>query len=200
MDIFNKLSKKASDTYKYTTEKTGKLAKEAKLKMTINENKSNINDLYKEIGKKVYEKHIREENIIIRDELEELCIQIDDYASIIEDANHEILSLRDKKICEKCAYEIEKEFHYCPNCGNKQEENTQNRTQENEQNNDIEIINEMKTEIEENEKVDEEMIQIIEEKEQKEQSDQKEIDIEDYKIEQEDDQKEEETQIFEQDD
>ena len=31
------------------------LAKEAKLRMKMNENKSEINDLYKEIGKKVYE-------------------------------------------------------------------------------------------------------------------------------------------------
>jgi len=40
---------------------TGKIAKEAKLRMKINENKSDIKDLYKEIGKKVYEKHIRED-------------------------------------------------------------------------------------------------------------------------------------------
>ena len=34
--------------------------------MKINENKSDINDLYKEIGRKVYEKHVREENIDIK--------------------------------------------------------------------------------------------------------------------------------------
>ncbi|MEI3402045.1 MAG: hypothetical protein V8R51_06970 [Clostridia bacterium] len=42
-----------------TAGKTGKPAKEAKLRTKINENKSDINDIYKEIGKKVYEKHVR---------------------------------------------------------------------------------------------------------------------------------------------
>ena len=57
MGFFDTLGKKATEAYNVTTKKTGELAKEAKLRMKINENKSNINDLYKEIGKKVYEKH-----------------------------------------------------------------------------------------------------------------------------------------------
>ena len=59
MGFFDTLGKKASEAYGATAKKTGELAREAKLKMKINENKSNINDLYKEIGKKVYEKHVR---------------------------------------------------------------------------------------------------------------------------------------------
>ena len=66
MGFFDTLGKKATEAYNVTTKKTGELAKEAKLRMKINENKSNINDLYKEIGKKVYEKHVREENIDIK--------------------------------------------------------------------------------------------------------------------------------------
>ena len=57
MEFFDKLTKKASETYKGAAEKTSKLAKEAKLKLKINENKSKINDLYQEIGKKVYQKN-----------------------------------------------------------------------------------------------------------------------------------------------
>ena len=55
MDFWDKLTKKASETYKGASEKTGKIAKEAKLKLKINENKSKIEDLYTEIGKKVYQ-------------------------------------------------------------------------------------------------------------------------------------------------
>ena len=68
MEFFNKLGKKASEAYDVTAKKTGELAKEAKLRLKMNENKSDINDLYKEIGKKVYEKHVREENIDIKTE------------------------------------------------------------------------------------------------------------------------------------
>ena len=71
MDFFNKLTKKAKDTYDVASKKTGELAKEAKLRMKMNENKSDINELYKEIGKKVYEKHVLSEEINIKTDLEE---------------------------------------------------------------------------------------------------------------------------------
>ena len=71
MGFFDTLGKKATEAYNVTTKKTGELAKEAKLRMKINENKSNINDLYKEIGKKVYEKHVRQENMFTKAEREE---------------------------------------------------------------------------------------------------------------------------------
>ena len=48
MDFFDKLGKKASEAYKVTADKTGKLAKEAKLRMKVNELKSQINDIYKQ--------------------------------------------------------------------------------------------------------------------------------------------------------
>ena len=60
MGFFSDLSRKTSET-------TGKIARETKLKLKINENKGKITDIYEEIGKKVYEKHIREENIDIKD-------------------------------------------------------------------------------------------------------------------------------------
>lgn len=121
MDFFDKLGKKASQTYKTTAEKTSKLAKEAKLKMLISDNKSKISEIYEEIGKKVYEKHIREENINIKEELEEECSKIDVLSDEIETARMDILNLRDKKQCEQCYYEIDIDYNYCPNCGAKQE-------------------------------------------------------------------------------
>ena len=42
MGFFDNLGKKASAAYDATAEKTGKLAKEAKFRMKINENKSDI--------------------------------------------------------------------------------------------------------------------------------------------------------------
>ena len=44
MDFFNKLGNIASKTYKNASQKTGEIAKEAKIKMKMNENKSKIND------------------------------------------------------------------------------------------------------------------------------------------------------------
>ena len=76
MGFFDDLTKKASETYKNTTEKTSKLTREMKLKSLINDNKNKIDGVYAEIGKKIYEKHLREENIDIRAELAEECAKI----------------------------------------------------------------------------------------------------------------------------
>lgn len=122
MDFFDKIGKKASQTYKGAAEKTSKIAKETKIKMAMNENKAKINDIYKEIGKKVYEKHIREEEINIDNSLTEDCMKIDVLADEIEDYRKEILELKDKKQCKKCGKEIEVDVKFCPNCGEKQPE------------------------------------------------------------------------------
>lgn len=73
MEFFDKIGKKASEAYKVTADKTGKLAREAKLKMKMADLKGQVSDIYEEIGRKVYEKHVREENIDIRQELEQEC-------------------------------------------------------------------------------------------------------------------------------
>ena len=120
MGFFDNLGKKASAAYDATAEKTSKIAKEAKLRMKMNENKSEINNIYKEIGKKVYEKHVREENIDINTDLEEECTKIDVLSAEIETCLKSILELKEKKQCEKCHAEIELNASFCPKCGEKQ--------------------------------------------------------------------------------
>lgn len=122
MGFFDDLSKKASETYKNTAEKTNKLTREMKLKSLINDDKNKIEKIYAEIGKKVYEKHIREENIDIKAELAEECSKIDAYAKEIEDMNMEMLTLKGLRICKKCAAEIAVNARFCPKCGAEQEE------------------------------------------------------------------------------
>lgn len=120
MDFFDKLGKKASEAYKVTADKTGKIAKETKLKFRIGELKTQINDIYEEIGKKVYEKHVREEDICIKKDLEEQCTKIDVLSDEIDSLLKECLELKDKKQCKNCYKEIEKNDKFCPNCGEKQ--------------------------------------------------------------------------------
>ena len=121
MEFFDKLGKKASEAYKITADKTGKLAKEAKNKMKIGELKSEINDIYEEIGKAVYQKHIREEEYDISNDIEEKCTKIDLLSDEIDSYLKECLELKNKKQCPKCYTEIEKDMKFCPECGSKQE-------------------------------------------------------------------------------
>ena len=112
MEFFDKLGKKASEAYKVTADKTGKIAKEAKLKMKMNELKSEINDIYQDIGKSVYENHVKENK--------------DDIYK----------QLKDKKKCPNCFTEIEKDVKFCPECGAKQETNIDDKSKE------VEIVDE----------------------------------------------------------
>lgn len=127
MEFFDKLSKKASEAYKITADKTGKLAKETKLKLKISELKSEINTIYTEIGKKEYEKHTLKngkenctENVC--EEIKEKCLKIDMLSDEIDNLLKQCLELKDKKQCENCYAEIEKDVKFCPHCGTKQEE------------------------------------------------------------------------------
>ena len=125
MEFFDKLGKKASEAYKITADKTGKIAKETKLKLKISQLRTQVSDVYEEIGKKVYEKHIREDGEAkedIEEKLEELCTKIDVLSDEIEDLLQQCLELRDKKQCKNCYVEMDKEYRYCPNCGAKQDD------------------------------------------------------------------------------
>lgn len=122
MEFFNKISEKASTAYKVTAAKTGKLAKEAKLKLKMSNLKSQINDIYLDIGAKIYEKHLLKEDINIKNDLEEECTKIDILTNQIEEILNECLELNNKKQCLKCFAKIDKDCKFCPECGTKQED------------------------------------------------------------------------------
>ena len=147
MAFFDKLGKKASEAYKITADKTGKLAKETKIKFKMSDLKSQINDIYQEIGKTVYEKHVKKEEITIN-ELEEQCTKIDVLTDEIADLEKQTLELRDKKLCSNCFKEIEKNAKFCPSCGAEQHE---------EEAKEVEIVEDEKVEtneVEEDEQID----------------------------------------------
>ena len=129
MEFFDKLGKKASEAYKMTADKTGKIAKETKIKFKIGELRTQINEVYEEIGKKVYEQHVLEGEISIENEIEEYCTKLDVLSDEIDSLLKQCLELKDKKQCPKCYSEIEKEMKFCPNCGYKQIEETVRKTE-----------------------------------------------------------------------
>lgn len=130
MNFFDKLGKKATGAYKGAAEKTGKLAKEAKLRMKMAENKAKIKELYEEIGHKVYQKHIASEDLCIKDTLEEDCRKIDELANEVEKCEKEILELGDLKQCKNCKEKININAKFCPKCGKEQEENIEDKKED----------------------------------------------------------------------
>ena len=130
MEFLDKITKKASETYKGAAEKTGKIAKEAKLKIKINDNKCKISDLYEEIGKKVYQKHISDEELCIKKDLEEECTKIDILVAEIDNYHKQILEFSDLKQCSNCKENIDKEAKFCPKCGAEQPSSVANNADE----------------------------------------------------------------------
>ena len=122
MEFFDKLGKKASEAYKVTADKTGKIAKEAKLRVKISDLKNQIKDVYGEIGKKMYDKYSKGETIDAKADLEAEFTKIDVLNAEIENNLDVCLELKDKKVCPKCSNEIDKKVKFCPHCGEKQEE------------------------------------------------------------------------------
>lgn len=150
MEFFDKLGKKASQAAKITADKTGKIAKETKLKFRIGELKTQINDIYEEIGKKVYEKHVREEELCIKKDLEEQCTKIDVLSDEIDNLLKECLELKDKKQCLNCYKEIEKDDKFCPNCGEKQTDEPAK---------EVEVLEELEnTEVEEDNEIEKQIV------------------------------------------
>ena len=144
MDFFEKIGDAANKTYKYTAEKTSKIAKETKLKMKINEYKGNIKDIYIEIGENVYEKFEKNEELDVND-LHAKCEMIKDFSDKITECKDEILIIKEKRQCKNCYEEIDISANYCPNCGAEQEkieineeineeEPEENKSAENEEN------------------------------------------------------------------
>ncbi len=141
MEFIDKLKEVGCETYKYTAEKTSRIAKETKLKMKMSQKKSDIEDIYEEIGKAIYQEHIREEKTDIKEQIEEFCTKIDVLSSEIDDIRTEILNLKDKKKCSVCAKEMDIEDKFCPSCGKEQPtvkiENAEVVTEENREDEEI---------------------------------------------------------------
>lgn len=120
MEFFDKLTKKASETYKATKEKTTKLSEEFKLKNTISDKKEEIEVLYKEIGKLVAE-DMKNGKDSDKDTVSKKVDEIVVLEKEIENAEKAILDLKDISVCDGCGSKIEKDASFCKNCGKEQE-------------------------------------------------------------------------------
>lgn len=119
MDFFNKLGKKASETYQVTKEKTTKFSNEMKLKGKISDAKNRITSLYEEIGEHVYNgyKTNSEEG---KEDIKAKCEEIAQKFDEISKLEAEILSLREVKKCTACGAEINQKDDFCSKCGKEQ--------------------------------------------------------------------------------
>ena len=147
MNFFDKLGKKATETYQLTKEKTTKISEELKLRNKINENKNKIEEIYMQIGKCVYDEFKTGEKC---DKLSEKCEEVTALKEEICRIEGKILAIKNIKKCISCNTEISKEAEFCSKCGTKQpiEDDVEIKTEPTEEAKEAEVveINDVKSE------------------------------------------------------
>ena len=143
MDFFSKLSKKASETYQFTKEKASNISEELKIKGKINELKQKNEDLYLEIGKKVYTE-LKDGKIVAEEEILEKCEIISNYTDEISKLKEKLLSLKKVKTCSICGAKLDADDLYCSKCGKEQPkaENVEVKNEEPKETKEAEVIDE----------------------------------------------------------
>ncbi len=108
----------ASNTYNTVADKSGKLIEETKLKFSISDKENQIEKVYEEIGKTVYDMYKNGEDVgkVFTKE----CKKIDKYNTEISDMNTKILYNKGVRVCPECGEMISVESAFCQNCGAKQ--------------------------------------------------------------------------------
>ena len=89
MGFFDKLSKKASETYQVTKEKATNLSEEIKLKGKVTELKEKIEKLYNEIGIIVYNE-VKDGKDVSKEEVTAKCEEISKAKDDIEKIQDEL--------------------------------------------------------------------------------------------------------------
>lgn len=119
MDFFSKLSKKATETYQFTKEKATSISEELKIKGKINDLKQDVEELYLNIGKKVYTE-LKDGKTVAEEEILEKCEQISKANDEISKLKDKLLSIKKVKNCPSCGAKLEFDDLYCSKCGKEQ--------------------------------------------------------------------------------
>lgn len=117
-EISKIVGKTATDTYNTVADKSGKAIEDAKLKMAIADKEDEIESIYMQMGKTVYDEYKSGEDVgkVFTKESK----KIDKILSEIEGHKKIILYNKGLRVCEKCEEVISNESTFCQNCGTKQ--------------------------------------------------------------------------------
>ena len=116
MAFFEKIGSTISTAGKEVAKKTKELSDSSKINSKINEEKSNIQKKYQELGEIYYKEHVKTEE---NSQLKELCDSITASLNSIEDCEKQLQEVKGVAICSKCNKEVAVDVAFCNYCGNK---------------------------------------------------------------------------------
>lgn len=117
-EISKKVGDTATNTYNSVADKSGKLIEETKLKIAISDKEADIDEVYEEMGKAVYDLYKGGEDV--GKEFTKLSKKIDKLNDEIKDMNTKILYNKSLRTCATCGEVIALNSKFCTNCGEKQ--------------------------------------------------------------------------------
>ena len=117
-EISKKVGKTASDTYNTVADKSGKIIEETKLKISINDKETDIEEIFVAIGKTVYEMYKDGEDVgkVFTKEAK----KVDKIRAEIDEMNKKVLYNKGLRTCSSCKEVISLDSEYCSVCGEKQ--------------------------------------------------------------------------------
>ena len=114
------VAKKTEEAVEVVAKKTEETIEVQKLKSQIRVMERNNERDFQDIGKIVYERFQKEEEVDA--EFVELCEAIKERENSIEDYKKQVAELKGLDACPKCKAHVEGNALYCPKCGAKVEE------------------------------------------------------------------------------
>ncbi len=117
-EISKKVGETATNTYNTVADKSGKLIAETKMKISISDKETDIDEIYEEIGRAVYESY--KEGKDVGKDFTKSCKKIDKLNEEIADMNTKILYNKGLRVCPACNETISTDSKFCTNCGQKQ--------------------------------------------------------------------------------
>lgn len=116
-DVVEVVSKKTGGVVDVVAKKTEQTVEVQKLKSQISVMERNNDRDYKDIGKIVYDKFKKGEEV--DETFMELCEAIAAREESIEELKREMAEVKGLDVCHKCGEHIEPSAKYCPKCGTK---------------------------------------------------------------------------------
>lgn len=114
----NKAKDGAVKITKTVIDKTNNVVSQTKLKYAISETSGKIDDIYKEMGKAVYERYLSDDETCC-DKMREMCEKIDALNEEIDTLNDQLAELKKTVKCTKCGAQNNTGSAYCSKCGEK---------------------------------------------------------------------------------
>ncbi len=114
----NKAKDGAAKITKTVIDKTNSVVSQTKLKYAISETSGKIDDIYKEMGKAVYERYLSDDETCC-DAMREKCEKIDALNEEIEELKMQLAEIKETVKCPKCGAYNNTGSAYCSKCGEK---------------------------------------------------------------------------------